>query len=168
MTMEWSVEYTLRGLPSEDALMTLQERYDHKGIDASVAAIPDFGQWTVSFGYEYEDGDYLDPLGRSSYELKEIGEVDTSHVVAVQVLTVDELERRASRPTMPQLIGSSEVGDILRVSRQRVHQLRDNPGFPRPLVEVAMGPLWDERAVEKFAREWQRKPGRPASDHLDG
>jgi hypothetical protein len=87
--------------------------------------------------------------------------IDTEPV-AVEVLTVDELERRADQPTMPTLVGASEVADILHVTRQRVHQVRSHKGFPAPLVEVAMGPLWDERAVQRFAREWDSKPGRPA------
>lgn len=69
------------------------------------------------------------------------------------------------RPSMPELLGATEVGELLEVSRQRVHQLKtEHPDFPAPLVEVAMGPLWDERAITRFARDWNRRPGRrPAS-----
>lgn len=81
--------------------------------------------------------------------------------VGVDAVTEVEHERRAAGPTLPELVGASEVGTILGVSRQRVHQLREQPAFPAPLVEVAMGPLWDARAVEAFARAWSRRPGRP-------
>ena len=81
--------------------------------------------------------------------------------VAVEAVTEAEHERRADAPTLPELVGASEVATLLGVTRQRVHQLREHPAFPTPLVEVAMGPLWDARAIEAFARAWSRRPGRP-------
>ena len=50
---------------------------------------------------------------------------------------------------------------MLGVTRQRVHQLSRLRGFPAPLVQVRMGLLCDERAIARFEREWNRKPGRP-------
>lgn len=79
----------------------------------------------------------------------------------VQVRSIDLVAAEVHRPTLPTLLGSSEVGELLGVSRQRVHQLhREHPEFPPPLVQVSMGPLWDEAAVEKFAQVWDRRPGR--------
>jgi hypothetical protein len=87
--------------------------------------------------------------------------LDWSAPVSAEVVTEAEQVRRAAALTLPELVGASEVGVMLGVSRQRVHQLREHPGFPAPLVEVAMGPLWDARAVRSFAQEWHRRPGRP-------
>jgi hypothetical protein len=84
-------------------------------------------------------------------------------ITQVRVRTEQRVDDELARPTIPTLLGASEVAAMLGVSRQRVHQLhRENPAFPAPLVEVAMGPLWDEQAIDKFARQWERKPGRPA------
>lgn len=155
--MDWVVDYTFAGAPSEDELMAVQELLDEHNLDGAASALPDTGQWRLSLGVQtdepqtalYESGLLLDKVGIHG------------EIAAVSILTIDELERRAAAPTMPVLVGSSEIADLLGVSRQRVHQLRVHAKFPAPLVEVAMGPLWDERAIAKFAREWSRRPGRP-------
>lgn len=81
--------------------------------------------------------------------------------VGIETLTEIEYERRANAPTLPELVSASEIGDILGVARQRVHQLRSTAAFPLPLAELRGGAVWDAAAVRKFAREWTRKPGRP-------
>ena len=85
-------------------------------------------------------------------------------IAGVRIRTEQRVDQELAQPTIPTLLGASEVAELLGVSRQRVHQLhRGNAAFPAPLVEVAMGPLWDEQAIDKFADNWDRKPGRPAS-----
>jgi len=42
------------------------------------------------------------------------------------------------------------------ISRQCVHQLRSHDA----LVVLSTGPIWDARAIEKFAQGWARKVGR--------
>lgn len=88
------------------------------------------------------------------------------HVVAArpigaEVITEAELFRRAGEPTMPELMSAAEIGQVLGVSRQRVHKLRSMRGFPAPLAELRGGAVWDAAAVRKFAEGWERKPGRP-------
>lgn len=81
----------------------------------------------------------------------------------MEVLEEEEYVRRAEEPSLPELVSAPEVAQILGgVSRQRVHQLRETAGFPAPLYELRTGPIWDLRAIERFARDWTRKPGRPA------
>ena len=89
--------------------------------------------------------------------------VEVERAIDVEVATFDEYERKAWEPTIPVLVGAAEVGELLGVSRQRVHQLGMLDVFPRPLVRVRMGPLWDRRAIETFDRGWKRAPGRPAA-----
>lgn len=41
------------------------------------------------------------------------------------------------------LIGISEIAEILRVSRQRVDKLsRTDPGFPAPVARIQAGRIW--------------------------
>jgi predicted DNA-binding transcriptional regulator AlpA len=55
------------------------------------------------------------------------------------------------------LVGVTEVREMLGVSRQRVHQLvRDRPDFPEPVAELASGKIWLRRDVE----QWARRAGR--------
>lgn len=81
-------------------------------------------------------------------------------VVQVEALTPDELRRQNAAPTLPELVGVGEVAELLGVSRQRASGLARSPSFPRPLAELKAGPVWARMAVERFAEQWQRKPGR--------
>jgi len=58
-------------------------------------------------------------------------------------------------------LGVSEVASMLGVSKQRVAELREKPGFPAPIAELAAGPVWTEASLRRFVAEWKRRPGRP-------
>lgn len=91
----------------------------------------------------------------------------TQETVSRHLLRWDLFERETDEPNYPDIVNAGETAAILGVSRQRVHQLlRENPGFPEPLYHLrGTGPLWSRPGIEKFAREWDRKPGRrPRSD----
>lgn len=90
-----------------------------------------------------------------------ISEVVGAEPAGVEIVREDEWQRRAAAPTMPELMSAAEIAGELGVARQRVHQLRSTAGFPAPLAELRGGAVWDAAAVRKFAREWERKPGRP-------
>ena len=82
--------------------------------------------------------------------------------IEMRVVTEEQREAEAQAPTMPPLVSASGAAGILGVKRQRVHQLaQTHPKFPAPLVKLATGPVWDERAIEWFKSVWERKPGRP-------
>ena len=81
--------------------------------------------------------------------------------VGAEVVTEREHLRRGDAPTLPEVLSAPEVADLLQVSRQRVHQLRANPGFPAPLYELRTGPIWAADAVRAFAATWERRAGRP-------
>jgi predicted DNA-binding transcriptional regulator AlpA len=60
-------------------------------------------------------------------------------------------------PKKLDLVGVTEVREILGVSRQRVHQLiRDREDFPEPVAELASGRVWLRKDIEM----WARKTGR--------
>jgi hypothetical protein len=86
----------------------------------------------------------------------------------MEVVRESEWQRRAEAPTMPELMSAAEIGDLLGVARQRVHQLRASSAFPAPLAELRGGAVWDAAAVQKFAREWERRPGRPRATRSAG
>jgi hypothetical protein len=149
MTMQ-VVTLTYAGVPDEAMLDAYSEK-----LDATVAAIPGQG-FTVTL---WEDGDVLTAIQRATFLAGDVVEADP---VAVEAMGEDEYAERALAPTVPELVGSVEAADILGVSRQRIHQLRDTERFPAPLYELRTGPLWTRQAIEWFDREWGRKPGRPA------
>lgn len=77
---------------------------------------------------------------------------------------------------VPELIGVTEVSELLGITRQRLHDLRRLPGrFPTPSSELSSGPVWTRSAIEAYSAAWNRRPGRPAMPcagmpmrHLDG
>jgi hypothetical protein len=62
-----------------------------------------------------------------------------------------------------ELVGVSEVAELLGVSRQRVAQLREREDFPAPIAELAAGPVWTRTSLTRFVEAWPRRPGRPRS-----
>lgn len=54
------------------------------------------------------------------------------------------------------LMGMSDVAELLGVSRQRAHQLAKAEGFPKPVGQVGARLVWTRTAIEK----WARKTGR--------
>lgn len=54
------------------------------------------------------------------------------------------------------LMGTTEVAQLLGISRQRVHQIATADGFPEPVARLAAGPVWESADVEDWAREQGR------------
>lgn len=49
------------------------------------------------------------------------------------------------------LVGSAEIADMLGgVSRQRVTQIVSKPGFPKPVVTLAMGQVWKRADIDAW------------------
>jgi hypothetical protein len=154
---DWVVELTFPGSIDEALSIAIEDGFMTAGMDATVAAQPERHRWTVAFHLDADE-----PVTAVQRVLADARASITSDPLAVAATVFDEYERRANEPTLPVLLGAAEIAHLLSVSRQRVHQLRAHVDFPAPVVEVSMGPLWDARAVERFAREWDRRPGRPA------
>ena len=84
-------------------------------------------------------------------------------VVDLRVCTPELYEAEALRPDTPDLLAAGDVGGVLGVSRQRVHQLAsEHTRFPAPYLRLSSGPVWTRPAIEYFAAHWDRRPGRPA------
>lgn len=84
-------------------------------------------------------------------------------VVDLRVCTTELYEAEALRPDTPELLAAGDVGELLGVSRQRVHQLAtENARFPASYLRLSSGPVWTRPAIEHFAAHWDRRPGRPA------
>jgi predicted DNA-binding transcriptional regulator AlpA len=51
------------------------------------------------------------------------------------------------------LVGLSEIAEMLGLSRQRVHQLVDtDETFPKTVAEINAGRIWRRSDVERWAR----------------
>ncbi|MCQ3807492.1 MAG: serine/threonine-protein kinase [Acidimicrobiaceae bacterium] len=60
--------------------------------------------------------------------------------------------------------GVSEIAQELGLSRQRVSQLRESPGFPAAIGEISAGPIWDLNDVARWNTSGlRRSSGRPSN-----
>jgi len=84
-------------------------------------------------------------------------------VVKLEVTEWDRFDAELDEPNTPDLVGIAELAELVGVRRQRASVLARRSDFPDPLAELASGPVWDRRMVERFVRNWVRKPGRPAT-----
>ena len=158
MSTTWAVTMTLRGSPSESILVELDEHLPWDGI---VAAIPRLGQFTVTVMINAPDLEKAANVAVGEV-LEMVRPFMDGEPVGVETVELDEYDRRADEPTIPEIVSSPEVAELLGVTRQRVHQLlTDNPRFPQPFMRVGSGPLWIADAIRKFDQQWERKPGRP-------
>lgn len=152
-TMTWVVTLTYDMQLGETEGNRLADELDAH-LDGGVFSMPR-GQTDVTY---WADGP--DPLKAASVAREELASFLSREPVGIEVVTEEEFARRATEPTLPELVSTPEVAEELAVSRQRVHQLRAHPQFPVPLFELRTGPIWDARGIRHFARTWDRRPGR--------
>lgn len=92
---------------------------------------------------------------------------DSWPVRAVKLVTPEAIHREYDRTGLPDLVGVSEVAEMLGVSKQRVSVMRsDESQFPRPLAELRSGPVWATAGIERYAANRAVRPGRPSRREL--
>ncbi|MFE5037146.1 hypothetical protein [Streptomyces sp. NPDC056683] len=84
-------------------------------------------------------------------------------VLGVELLTEDEFDRRLAQPPIPELVGVTEVAEILGgMTRQRAGKLAvENDDFPPAVAQLVSGPVFIAEQVRAFKKRWPRTPGRP-------
>jgi hypothetical protein len=82
-------------------------------------------------------------------------------ILGVELLTVEEQERRLNEPAIPELIGLGEIAEMFVVSRQRAGQVAAKEGFPPAVARLKAGPVFVADQVRRFAESWKRDTGRP-------
>lgn len=90
-------------------------------------------------------------------------EVIPGELVAGEITTDAEHDRRLEGPARPGLVGVSEIAEQLGVSRQRASALQTRSDFPAPAAVLRSGPVWYAADVATFVTDWSRRPGRPTS-----
>ncbi len=156
MTADWVITFTFDLDPVIDEMDFWQNELEH--VDASIARIPNRDVHVTVYA----------PGSMPMIEAAEKMAAEVAHVIhakptGVEVVNEVEWARRADAPTMPELMSAAEIAEELKISRQRVHQLRETAAFPAPLAELRGGAVWDADAVRRFSSSWDRRPGRPRS-----
>lgn len=82
-------------------------------------------------------------------------------VVEVECQLMEDLNRSIEESNAPELVGVAELAAALKTSKQRASELARSPEFPRPVADLASGPVWRWSAVLRYVKTWSRRPGRP-------
>ena len=154
MTTSWAVTLTFPGSPSESALDELEDNLPSD--DYFVAALPMLERFAVT-------GTIMCPDWQKASDVvaHTVGNViGALEPISVETVDLDEYDRRANAATLPDVVSSTEVAEMLGVTRQRVLQLANDPRFPEPLFRLATGSIWSVDAIRAFEAKWERKPGR--------
>lgn len=160
--MNWAISLTYQLDLDFEAYEELADTLDER-LDASVFNLQG-GRIIVTWWTDAPSA-----VKASMLAAEAIGNIVHLEPIAIEALTSEVYEIQADEPTLPRMVSAPEIGEMLGgISRQRVYQLRSLEEFPAPLVELRTGPIWDAAAIEKFGREWTRKPGRPARGSASG
>lgn len=139
---------------------------DYLESDSAIGGpVGTYGSLTIGPGAQMSvrANDPVDALAIASESLQRsleragIGRLPIAHA---EVLTEDYQDAMLAQPR-PEYAGVAEVARILGVSKQRVYELRAREDFPKPVAELAAGPVWNRAALNHFIASWDRKPGPP-------
>lgn len=89
-------------------------------------------------------------------------------VVDVEASTLAEVTRAHSDVEVPELIGVTELAELLGVGHHLVTLLVRAKGFPPPAAELNAGPVWTVAAVDRFLRRVRSDPGATESSTRPG
>ena len=141
-----------------ERLSDLMFKYGDRGLAFSQGQ----GRYTMRFTVEGENPtDAITDAMEVVYKAANECDLPQWPVIKAEVTEWDEFERELDRPTYPPVLGISEIGEQLGVSRQRASQIARRRDFPRPYAVLACGPVWLEPNVRRFVDNWDRKPEGP-------
>ncbi len=166
--MEWSVAVTTAGPGGAGPFEDVADRAASKLADHSpvVAVSPD--EITVRVAVEGRRAEDAVALAIAQVRAA-LGSVAwPTDVIEVEAAEWATFERKLDEPAHPELVGITEIAELLGTSRQRASELARSSKFPAPLADLAAGPVWPKPAVSRFVDEWDRKPGRPRSRTAGG
>jgi hypothetical protein len=110
--------------------------------------------------------DASDIPGAAAAALEQLLDLVPGDPVSVEVTTTAEADRRLDEPAFPELVGISEIADLLGVTRQRASALQTSSGFPAPVAVLRSGPVWRRGDLATFTDAWTRRPGRPSKGRV--
>lgn len=164
--MEWSVFVEFAGATEKVKAKKVHELVEALnewgGLLESGGAVASFLANRYSVRLDVKADDPLEAQNQAIELIRQAAErvgLPLWPVVEVEAITVEDLIGENERPTSSDLVGVSEVAEMLDVSKQRVSELARSRHFPKPVATLASGPVWAQPAILSFARTWSRKPG---------
>jgi hypothetical protein len=140
--------------------------------DRLAAALPDGGKGITDTRYDRITIYFVveaRTLRQAMYQADREVRAATSSAFGKTIAPVRALLRTQisiDRPSQMDLVGLTEIGEMLGVSRQRARQLaEDNDDFPRPVARMASGPVFTRSSIQSFRLRWPRqRTGRPPKE----
>ena len=77
-------------------------------------------------------------------------------VTAIEVMNEDTRRARQLLPSRPVFVSYDEIAEMARVTRAVAREYTRNSGFPLPLQNTQLGPMYDKSAVQRWLDS--RKP----------
>ena len=155
----WVTTLTMRGSLDEEEFDAWASALYGLSDEASLAQSS--GQVYVTVWFE-DASDHLHALRLAEELLQKSGVHPRLPVIGAESRTEMLYTRNAEEPSLPELVGVSEVSAILGISRQRVHQLVRAALIPAPLAILRGGFVWDAASMRSCAES--RKGARRWSD----
>ncbi len=165
--MDWSVYVEAAGPadappPDENALELFAEQLSAYSPAVTGAVAPEQERiWSAQLAVSEDHGD----PGRAAQHAVDLvvsaarkAGLPPWPVVKLEVTEWERFDAELDEPNTPDLVGVAELAELCGVTRQRASVLARRRGFPEPLAELASGPVWDLRMVQRFVREWTRPP----------
>jgi hypothetical protein len=163
--MGWTVSFEAHGEPGailEGALDEFLDLLVDRGGAVNASTVGDRYGATFNVADEVESAAAAVLLGQDIFiRLAEKAGLPSWPVVRAEALTFDELDREVEMSNFPELVGVTEIADILGVTRQRASAVAKTPAFPAAVARLASGPVWTQPSLNRFVDEWPRMEGRP-------
>lgn len=153
----WTVHLDLSGVLTDS---DLDELLDALAAYAPAATAVVDGRLGITMSIDTPE----DPIHAAMKALDAVTDAGAGFMITLEGLEVwsyEEHDRRLAEPAYPELVGITEIANMLGVTRQRASALQTRPGFPQPLQVLASGPVWPRTWISRFAETWERKGGRP-------
>jgi hypothetical protein len=152
--IEWSVRIELAGEFTEEDADKITT------ILAKNSPATGFGPSELDAQFCVEAGNAQDAI-KKGVNLLMAALKKPARIVGVEALSMEDLDRSIAESKAPDLVGVSELADLLKVSKQRISKISSAAEFPKPIAKLAAGPIWRKIAIARFAEAWERRPGRP-------
>ncbi len=161
---EWSVEMEIpHQVKSADRLADLVD--DLLETLAPYAAVASHDAYMLSVRFNISASEAISAAEKAKRVFATaLRKLDFPHIprlIRVEIETVEDLTRRLQESNAPDIVGVSEVAEMLNTTKQRASALARSRSFPRPIAVLASGPVWRRNVILRYVGQWPRKPGRP-------
>lgn len=159
MEREWSVFLLINNTQGQARAQVVLERV-LKGLEAYAAAGA-AGETTldVQLSVMADSLESAVAKARAAFvnALRRAGGPKHPDLIEAEVKTAERLDAELATPNVPELIGITELGQLLGVPRQRAYQLSKQKGFPEPLTRLASGPVWNKINLTWWLEDWRQR-----------